>query len=487
MRATGVVDSVEVDGPEREVAAEAPTEHTTAHSAATEKVVYKVGDRVRIRDREVDRWILGNVTSVAPLLVRPNRWTTSMSFRFVSFAPEAIYLAGDRVRVRDREVDAWLLGNVTRAEPLLVRPDGWPTSMSFKFVSSPLEDQDSIETWSMIGNAITSVAGIGALDTGYLTLVKLGQTPLMCPATEGACNKVLSSPYASVGPVPLAVIGFAGYVAVMGLTLGTGTSWRKKQELQWLTLAMALTSAGLVGVLLGVLKIPCVFCGVSAFATAVLLALVEAGRSKEATMEAQEAVYAQPVATRRQLREAQRPARRQVLAFSALVAAGAVGAATLRASSPAADGWMALTNQYKPEHPPVLSSSTAAEIALAKHLAARGAKVYTAWWCPHCQDQRENFGSKAAKFAPFVECSNLEYRQLPICKEADITGYPTWIIDGTKYSGARDLAELANLTDFTAFPKETFRKRTDEELAYIWGLPEEEGEEEYNATNVPGI
>ena len=36
-------------------------------------------------------------------------------------------------------------------------------------------------------------------------------------------------------------------------------------------------------------------------------------------------------------------------------------------------------------------------MALARHLKKIGAACYTAWWCPHCQEQRESFGKEAVE------------------------------------------------------------------------------------------
>src|SRR5215467_2633829 len=41
--------------------------------------------------------------------------------------------------------------------------------------------------------------------------------------------------------------------------------------------------------------------------------------------------------------------------------------------------------------------------AFAKCLTAKNAKMYGAYWCPHCQDQKEMFGS-SFQYAPYVEC-----------------------------------------------------------------------------------
>lgn len=51
---------------------------------------------------------------------------------------------------------------------------------------------------------------------------------------------------------------------------------------------------------------------------------------------------------------------------------------------------------------------------------------YGAFWCPHCQKQKERFG-KSAKYLPYVECSTADSQhQTPVCIDAHITTYPTW-------------------------------------------------------------
>lgn len=57
----------------------------------------------------------------------------------------------------------------------------------------------------------------------------------------------------------------------------------------------------------------------------------------------------------------------------------------------------------------------------AKCLAERGATMYGAYWCPHCQNEKRAFGS-SFQFAPYVECTKEAKR----CLEAGINGYPTW-------------------------------------------------------------
>lgn len=78
----------------------------------------------------------------------------------------------------------------------------------------------------------------------------------------------------------------------------------------------------------------------------------------------------------------------------------------------------------------------------ARCLADKGAKMYGAEWCPHCQTQKNAFGS-SFKFVPYVECP-----QSPqLCLEAGIEGYPTWILpSGEKLLGEQSFEVLAEKT-----------------------------------------
>jgi uncharacterized membrane protein len=86
---------------------------------------------------------------------------------------------------------------------------------------------------------------------------------------------------------------------------------------------------------------------------------------------------------------------------------------------------------------------------LAEHLARSDAKFYGASWCPHCTEQKHLFGS-SEKRIPYVECSpgGPKAPQAPACKEKSIQNYPTWIINGQRYTGVQPLDTLAQLSKF---------------------------------------
>jgi hypothetical protein len=102
----------------------------------------------------------------------------------------------------------------------------------------------------------------------------------------------------------------------------------------------------------------------------------------------------------------------------------------------------------------VTTVSGKAEIALAKHLKAIGAKEYGAFWCPHCYDQKQLFGKEAGeilkKEGVYIECDPQGVNGNPqACRDAGIKGFPTWIIKGQEYSGTQRLEKLAEVSGYT--------------------------------------
>lgn len=90
--------------------------------------------------------------------------------------------------------------------------------------------------------------------------------------------------------------------------------------------------------------------------------------------------------------------------------------------------------------------------AFARCLKDKNAVFYGAFWCPHCQNQKEMFG-KSAKLLPYVECSTPDGKtQIQLCQSKGIEGYPTWeFADGTRLVGEIPLAQLSEKTGCLLF------------------------------------
>ncbi|HZP18096.1 MAG TPA: hypothetical protein VFB00_09035 [Terriglobales bacterium] len=87
----------------------------------------------------------------------------------------------------------------------------------------------------------------------------------------------------------------------------------------------------------------------------------------------------------------------------------------------------------------------------AKCLSAKGVRMYGAWWCPHCAEQKESFGY-AFQYVNYVECSPQEQPQgqriiYEHCKQAGVQHFPTWqFADGSKTEGVLSLPDLSQKT-----------------------------------------
>jgi uncharacterized membrane protein len=68
-----------------------------------------------------------------------------------------------------------------------------------------------------------ALALIGVLISGYLVWSEVTNVATICPQTGGFnCDLVQNSIYSRVGPIPVAVLGLAGYLAILlGLMLET--------------------------------------------------------------------------------------------------------------------------------------------------------------------------------------------------------------------------------------------------------------------------
>jgi hypothetical protein len=92
------------------------------------------------------------------------------------------------------------------------------------------------------------------------------------------------------------------------------------------------------------------------------------------------------------------------------------------------------------------SSITALE--LATYLTQSGVKMYGAYWCGHCQHQKEAFGSAFSQIN-YIECDPKGKNPRPkLCEQARIQGYPTWEIKGKLYPGVQSLQNLAVLSGY---------------------------------------
>lgn len=290
-----------------------------------------------------------------------------------------------------------------------------------------------IHRWSRL--LIVAIALLGALNTGYLSLTKLLGGEAACP-TEG-CQQVLSGPYATVLGLPLALYGFLAYLAILGLAglplvLNPETQKdlrTKAEKLTWPllfagTTAMVVFSSYLMYIMVAEYvavygpQATCFFCVASALFATALFVLTLIGHAWEDIGQ---------------------------ILFTGIVVGMVTLIGTLGVYANPNGTQTTATNAG----PPIVATSTQAEIALAKHLSQMGAKMYGAYWCPHCHDQKELFGKQAFALVNYIECDPTGVNPNPqACSAAGVRAYPSWEIKGQLYQGARSLTDLATLSGY---------------------------------------
>jgi uncharacterized membrane protein len=311
-----------------------------------------------------------------------------------------------------------------------------------------------IHRWSR--QLIGAIAGIGALLTGYLTVVKLSGSSVACTAsaaTTGAaaasassCNDVLSSPYATVFGLPLALFGCLAYISMATFALAPlaikpqqNKDLRSKlEDWTWLLLfagatAMTIFSGYLMYLLAFKIKAVCLYCLGSALFSLSLLTLTLIGRSWE---DVGQLLFIGIVIG-------------MVTLIGSLGVYAQVGNPVAKSGGTRTPIPVVSTAPQPPIGWEVTTTSGESEIALARHLKKVGVKEYFAYWCPHCYDQKQLFGKEAVKELGYIECAaDGKNAQPQACADAGVKAFPSWEINGKLTSGIKTLEELADATGY---------------------------------------
>ena len=136
--------------------------------------------------------------------------------------------------------------------------------------SQPIQSRQRTLLYSLA--ALVSLVGLG--DAIYLTIEHLSGRSVRCTITSG-CSEVLSSEYATVRGIPLAMIGAAAYFTVFSLAILAAYSYGWAAKLLTVIVSlMFLTTLWLLYLQAFVIKHFCQFCLLSALVTFVLTVLI---------------------------------------------------------------------------------------------------------------------------------------------------------------------------------------------------------------------
>lgn len=302
-----------------------------------------------------------------------------------------------------------------------------------------------IHRWSR--QIIGAIAILGAINTAYITITKLSKTVAACP-TSG-CERVLDSAYATVFGLPLSVFGLVAYVgmavlALAPLAINAEQNRKQRTNLEGLTWKLLFIGATAMTVFSGYLMYVmvsqfvskygaggiCYYCIASAIFALSMFVVTLIGHDWED--------IGQLVMTG------------IITLMVTLITTLLIYANLPSTAQPSASGGNT--------GPAIVNTSSPAEVELAKHLKQTGAKMYGAYWCPHCHDQKELFGKEAAAIYPYVECAPDGVNpKTAVCQEiapkiekqtGRSFGFPTWEVNGQYLTGTQQLTDLATKSGY---------------------------------------
>jgi uncharacterized membrane protein len=308
-----------------------------------------------------------------------------------------------------------------------------------------------IHRWSR--QLIGAIAILGAINTAYITITRLSKTVAACP-TSG-CERVLDSPYATVFGLPLAVFGLVAYLgmailALAPLAISPEQNRKLRTNLENLTWRLLFVGATAMTVFSGYLMYVmvsqfvskfgaggiCYYCIASAVFALSMFVLTLIGRDWEDIGQLLMLGIITVMIT--------------LIGTLVIYAPLNNTAATSPGTTP--------SGSTSGTIPPIVNTSSKAEIELATHLKQVGAKMYGAYWCPHCHDQKELFGKEAAAIYPYIECAPDGVKsQTALCQEiapkiekqtGQSFGFPTWEVNGQFLTGTQSLTDLATKSNY---------------------------------------
>jgi len=323
---------------------------------------------------------------------------------------------------------------------------------------------------------ISGLASLGAVETAYLTWAKLTSSPLvlagLCSAAAGgegtgtgtgtgtgpSCSDVLNSPYATIPffNAPLSAVAFVAYLAIAFLA-SDPTAFQNKPTsssrslfkpnnslpLIFTTMSMAAFSTYLMGLLAFVLHASCPYCYLSAFISfsVAALSLRLEPNAVRATIVSGLSVCVSLLTS-------------AFMFYSIGVLNSNAASSNVLNGGEAAAAAQTLNQMAKTEKeaeeikapPPITKPSSSKAMSLAQDLKKLDARMYGAYWCSHCFNQKQNLGTEAKEYFEYIECDKEGVNsQFPLCKSKKVPGYPTWEIQGKLYPGEKSVDELQRL------------------------------------------
>ena len=294
--------------------------------------------------------------------------------------------------------------------------------------------------WPKIIIAILST--IGLVDTGSITLKNWGLfTSLSCPGMQNGCETVLNSPWGTLFEnnqvsIPLSLAGFLTYLSILIFTIILSLNLISPKDklnkfLWWFIFLISCASSTfsflLINIMFFEIQAYCFFCILSAILSFSIFIISMIGAKFES--------------------------REPMIFRGFMVAISVLLGGLIWSNNVDPSNAQNITIPTENVSPIITTSSSPQKVKFAKFLRENNIVMYSAYWCPHCHDQKQLFGKEAVKELTVVECAkDGKDNQYELCQTKGISGFPSWEINGKISSGTSELNELAIKTGYQGDP-----------------------------------
>jgi uncharacterized membrane protein len=297
---------------------------------------------------------------------------------------------------------------------------------------------------------ISGLSSIGALETAYLTYSKLQGNVVSCPidASSSSCQDVLNGPYSVLPPIvsnlqiPLAAVGCIVYTITAGIAVAPllivnhPDDTINRYALVAITTSLATVSTFLWLLLNTVLHTVCPYCLLSIGLSWTVAATTYFGQALPNLISQMSTIISSVMLSTLV----------SVFVYGGMSTADALASSSSSSSLGLASATATAVDDSVNIPPPITTKSSSQALQIASMLREANTKMYGAFWCSHCYDQKQTLGLPAFQSIQYIECSRDGYQsQADQCRERNIPGYPTWEINGELYPGEQTLEELQQI------------------------------------------
>ena len=278
-----------------------------------------------------------------------------------------------------------------------------------------ISNNDKLKIW------IPAFAALGTIETTYLTWIKLTEMTPLCGSET--CADVLSGPFSTIPftNLPISLIGILSYGTVLFASSQTNNQKIYGDITLFITTAMATFSGYFMYLLVFVLQTSCNFCYASAIMSCSMAIIAwqakvvpNLTRAFSITTSSALLSFVTSIAIFYTTNSIYFPNKAEASVTSIVQASKSIKF----------DDDDDTSNTKKP--PLIKKESSKEAMKVANLLKQTNAKMYGAYWCSHCFNQKNELGMQAYEehYYQYIECDKEGYNsQYPLCRSNKVCQY----------------------------------------------------------------